>query len=96
VQTISGDEIKGCSRHLEKLERNRILCVWTVQREGGDTWMGGQRLKKSFMGVDSRDESAGSGRVLPGSSEECVARNVDECHAMRESNAYAGNRRTLL
>ncbi len=61
--------------YLEHLKRDCILCVWAVQGEGGDTWMGPHRLKKGFMGVKSREEPPGRDWVPLGNSEE---RRVDE------------------
>lgn len=57
-------------RHLEQLKRDRVLRVRTVQGEGGDTWMGRQRLKKDFMSVNGRDEPPGRDWALFSSSDE--------------------------
>ena len=49
--------------------------MWAVQGECGDAWMGPHRLKKSFMGVNSREEPPGRGWVPLDSCEDI---SVDE------------------
>ena len=66
------------ARYLEQLERDRILRVWSVQREGADARMGRQRLKKCLVSVDTRDEPRGCDWVLLDSLEERCAKRVDE------------------
>lgn len=65
-------------RYLEELEGDRILRMWSVQREGADTRMGRQGLKKCLVSVDTRDEPQGCDWVLPDSLEERCAKRVDE------------------
>ena len=64
------------ARYLEQLEGDRILRVWSVQREGADAWMGRQGLEKCFVGVDTGDESQGCDWVLLDSLEERCAKRV--------------------